>query len=270
MCSGGGRLGYCSTREMQSDSSALSRRLGLWGGRLLAPITAAVSRIRQARMFHPDGVLYQARVTSVAAPAELRAVGELLAGHALVRFSSAWWRGKDWPDVLGVALRFRDEALLDVAARATDQDLLLATIRFPWTTPVAPLATRFGSFLWNHYHAVSPFLVPGVGRVKLRLRSPRLVNPGSQSRAEHLRARVAARQAQFVLELRRLAVFWPFRKWQGLAVVTLERPLDLDQQALRFSPFQAGRGLEPIGFVHHLRAAAYAASQAARPPRSER
>jgi hypothetical protein len=219
-------------------------------------------------MFHPDGVLYQARVTNVAAPAELRAVGSLLAGHALVRFSSAWWRGKDWPDVLGVALRFREGDLSDLEPRGADQDLLLATIRFPWTTPLAPLATRFSSFLWNHYHAVSPFLVPGIGRVKLRLRSPRLANPGSQSRAEHLQSQVSAGQAQLVLELRRLAVFWPFRSWESLAVVTLERPLEFDQQALRFSPFQAGRSLEPIGFVHHLRVAAYAASQAARPPTS--
>jgi hypothetical protein len=39
------------------------------------------------------------------------------------------------------------------AASAPDTDLLLATIRFPSTTPFAPLATDVRSFVWNHYHA---------------------------------------------------------------------------------------------------------------------
>lgn len=250
---------------MLHDPLTLSATLGLWGGRVLAPITAGFSRIRQARMFHPDGVVYEARVSGVAAPAELRIVGDALTGRALVRFSSAWWRGKDWPDVLGVAVRFREGPLSDAKASEGDQDLLLATIRFPWTTPFAPLATRFGTFLWNHYHAVSPFVIPGIGKAKLRLRSPRLVNAASRSRAEHLRNTVAAGRAQLVLELRRLSVPWPLRKWEGVAVITLERPLEVDQDALRFSPFRSGRGLQPTGFVHHLRAAAYEASQAARP-----
>ena len=29
--------------------------------------------------------------------------------------------------------------------------------------PFAPLVTHFRSFLWNHYHAVSPFELPGMG-----------------------------------------------------------------------------------------------------------
>jgi hypothetical protein len=247
--------------------AALAARstLGLWSGRLLAPLTAAVSKTRQARMFHPDGVVYRAQVTAVASPPELRALGESLAGQALARFSSAWWRGKDWPDVLGLALRFREGPLSDTAPRPTDQDLLLATVRFPWTTPFAPLATRFGSFLWNHYHAVSPFELPGVGRVKLRLRSPRIANHGAEARAEHLARCVVNRQAQWVLELRRLAAPFALRRWEAVAVIRLEEAIDIDQESLRFSPFLNGRGFEPIGFVHHLRVAAYAASQRARP-----
>lgn len=249
-----------------SSSPEAGRALGLWGGRLLAPITAAVSRWRQARMFHPDGVAYRARVEALAG-SELHALGERLSGQALLRFSSAWWRGKEWPDVLGVAMRFRDGPLADVSVRPGDQDLLLATIRFPWTTPFAPLATRFGSFLWNHYHGVSPFLVPGVGAVKLRLRAPRIANRGT-SRAAHLDACVTSGQARFVLELRRLATPWLRRRWEAVALVRVEAAIEIDQEALRFSPFHTGRDLKPSGFVHHLRRAAYEASQRARPVRA--
>jgi hypothetical protein len=146
--------------------------------------------------------------------------------------------------------------------------LLLATIRFPWSTPFAPLATRFGSFLWNHYHAVSPFQVPDVGQAKLRLRAPRIVNHGGMTRAAHLETCVASGQALFVLELRRLATPWLRRRWEAVALVRVEAAVEMDQEALRFSPFHTGLELKPSGFIHHLRAAAYEASQRARPART--
>jgi hypothetical protein len=216
-------------------------------------------------MFHPDGVLYEAEVIGCGESRDLATLGERLAGSAIARLSSAWWRGKDWPDVLGFALRFRSPDSQPLAPRSTDQDLLLATVRFPWTTPFAPLATRFSSFLWNHYHAVSPFEVPGVGRVKLRLRSPRIKNHEGIARAEHLRRTTSESRARWVLEARRLDRSPLLRRWEPVAEVRLLRPIQVDQAALRFSPFRSGRGLAPVGFVHFLRAAAYAASQRARP-----
>lgn len=216
-------------------------------------------------MFHPDGVVYEAEVVAQGGAPDLRAIGERLAGSALARLSSAWWRGKDWPDVLGFALRFRSPDSQPLAPSVLDQDLLLATIRFPWTTPFAPLTTRFRSFLWNHYHAVSPFEVAPAGRVKLRLRSPRLENSGELSRGEHLRQAVAEGRARWILEARRMQRFALLRSWEPVAEVRLIRPVEIDQAALRFSAFRSGRGLEPVGFVHYLRVAAYAASQRARP-----
>lgn len=235
---------------------------GHLGGVLLAPLTAALSGLREARMFHPDGVVYSAGLVSAASAPELQHLAERLGRTALVRFSSALWRrGHDYPDVMGVALRFP----IGSAPAAHTQDLLLATIRFPWTMPFAPFATNFRSFLWNHYHAVSPFEVDGVGAVKFRLRSPRLGNALPMTRAEHL-ARVAAEgAASFELQLRRLdAPVWS-RRWETIAKLTLMKPLAVDQAALRFSPFNSGAGIRPTGFVHALRVAAYAASQEARP-----
>ncbi|HET9930104.1 MAG TPA: hypothetical protein VFQ35_05445 [Polyangiaceae bacterium] len=240
-------------------------RCGLAAGKVLAPITFATSRVRNARMFHPDGVMYQARVQTCGESPDLYALGMRLAGDAIVRLSSAWWRGKEWPDVLGLAVRFQSPGSQPLTPGPRDQDLLLATVRFPWTTPLAPLATRFGSFLWNHYHAVSPFEAPEIGRVKLRLRSPRIENTGPLSRAEHLERAVVEGRAEWVLEARRLNRMALVRHWEPVAMLTLTRAIDVDQTALRFSPFRTGRDLLPVGFVHYLRVAAYAASQRGRP-----
>jgi len=251
---------------MNLDRPHRREKLGMLVGACLAPITGALSSARRARMFHPDGLVFQATAEMCATAPDLARVGERLAGTALVRFSSALWRGNhEWPDVLGAAIRFGwSEA---GSAAASQQDLLLATIRFPWTMPLAPLTTNFRSFLWNHYHAVSPFEVDGVGRVKVRLRSPRIDNGTSQSRALHLLQAVEAGKASFEVQFRRLnAAPWG-RRWEPVARLTLIAPLQIDQAALRFSPFRAGAGVSPVGFVHALRLAAYAASQAARPTR---
>jgi hypothetical protein len=254
---------------MNLDRPDVGEKLGILAGAWLAPITAALSATRQARMFHPDGLVLRATVEPCAAQPDLAALAERLAGGALVRFSSALWRGRhEWPDVLGVAIRFGWSGAGSKAG--AEQDLLLATIRFPWTMPFAPLATNFRSYLWNHYHAVSPFEVAGVGRVKLRLRSPRLGNSSSRSRARHLLDAVDEHRAGFELQLRRLAGPRWARHWEPVARLQLQAPLEVDQAALRFSPFRAGAGVEPVGFVHALRIAAYAASQEARPTHEAR
>jgi hypothetical protein len=240
--------------------------MGDLGGRCLAPFTGAVSAVRQARMFHPEGLVYTAEVTARGGAADLERLGERLAGSALVRLSSAWWRnGKEWPDVLGMALRLQGLRDVDPASiSAATQDLLLATVRFPWTTPFAPLGTNVKSFLFNHFHGVSPFEVEGVGKVKLRARAPRLRNGGGLSRVEHLFRAVSRGQAHWTLEVRRLSQPALARRWEPVATVRLQAPVDVDQAELRFSPFRAGLSIVPTGFVHHLRIAAYAASQRAR------
>ncbi len=209
--------------------------------------------------------MYRASVSRCAATPELERLAERLEGAAIVRLSSAWWRGeKPWRDALGMAVRFVREPRVTTEPKDGDQDLLLATIRFPYTLPFAPLATNVKSYLWNHYHGVSPFEIDGIGRVKIRARSPRLRNGRDISRAAHLAWAVAARQAVYTLEVRKLdRPVWR-RRWESVAELRLEEPIEMDQSALRFSPFRSGRGLEPVGFVHHLRIAAYAASQRAR------
>ncbi|WP_394822264.1 hypothetical protein [Pendulispora albinea] len=252
------------------SNTSWAERAGDLGGFILAPLTATISRIRHARMFHPDGRTYRAKVTLCTSRPELKPIAERLRGPALVRLSSAWWRGeKPWRDALGMAVRFVRGGRITAEPANDDQDLLLATIRFPWTLPFAPLATNVTSFLWNHFHAVSPFEIETVGRVKVRARSPRLTNEGGMSREEHLAWAVSTHRAVYAIEVRKLdRPVWR-RRWEPIAELHLEEPIDVDQSALRFSPFRAGRGLEPKGFVHHLRIASYAASQRARRPRAD-
>jgi hypothetical protein len=54
-------------------------------------------------------------------------------------------------------------------------------------------------------------------------------------------------------------------RFKRVARLKLTGWLELDQEALRFDPFRNGRGLRPVGFVHAMRRATYAASQRHRP-----
>lgn len=219
-------------------------------GKSWAPLTRAISATRHARMFHPQGVVTCGHVE----PAEhgpFVALGERLSGPVLARWSAALWKGAPrWFDVLGVALRFGD-----------DQDLLFATIRSPFTMPFSPIATQTDDFLANRYWAVSPFAVAGVGRLKFRL-SPLADDGDGAPRDAALRAAVDGGRAVWCLEAR--PVF--HRRYHAVARLWLDRVADdVDEQALRFDPFHAGRGIVPSGLVHAIRPAAYAGSQQARP-----
>lgn len=264
--------------------------LGRIVGALLAPAFGLVARLRRARALHPAGVVYRARVTRItrvpdvpdapdvsSSEAGLALLGKRLEGEAIVRLSGALRRRKERrPEVLGFAIRFREGSELSAEPAPGDQDLLLATVRSPFTLFSAPFATRPRSFLENRYYAVSPFDVEGAGPLKFRLRplrpseaqpaSPRGGKDDGDSRAEEIRLAAARRSARFVLEARR--TFRP-GTYSPVAWVELEEelpPSRLDPAALRFSPFQAGRGIRPRGFIHALRPAAYRASQRLGPP----
>lgn len=237
---------------------------------MLAPFTGLGSALRRARVFHPEGYLYSAQVSSLT-PSDAERGAAMLAqrleGPAIVRISSALWRGqKEWIDALGVAIRFRSRASVpSIVPEPFDQDLLFATIRIPLTLFFAPLKTHWHDFLRNDYYAVSPFFVPGLGKVKFRL-CPVKVALRSPTRAERLERAVREGLASFRLEFKHRHTM----DWRPLAAVRLERRLPLDQEALRFDPFRHGREIHPIGFVHHLRPAAYWMSQMMRPRRSRR
>jgi hypothetical protein len=243
-------------------------KLGELIGACWAPVVAAISRARQARMFHPTGLTFLGRVEPIACGhPELASLGHRLAGNVLARCSAALWRHPlQHVEVLGIALRFRPGALglvFDEHPTPRDQDLLLATIQSPWTMPLAPWTTRADDFLANTFWAVSPFeIAPGRGgtlRVKLRMR-PLDDWRGGDTRDDRLRYAIVAGRARWRLEARRTLT----RTWHPIAQIALHEEIDLDQQALRFDPYRIGAGIVPVGTIQAIRRATYTASQDAR------
>jgi hypothetical protein len=219
-------------------------------------------------MFHPSGVLCSAEVVALKGSAAAQDVATRLAGKALVRWSSAWWKRGEWTDVLGCAIRF-GEAPQDADPKPGDQDLLLATIRRPWSLPWAPLTTRTHDFLANAYYGVSPFDVSGLGRIEWRLvvETPPASRP-TGTRSSRLAEAIEARTANLLLEWSPYPGAFTLpqaERFQALVRITLTGLVEIDQESLRFDPFRRGRGLRPVGFVHGMRRAAYWTSQALRP-----
>lgn len=236
--------------------------LGTQVGRMAAPLVRFGSTARNARILHPEGVVGLAEVRSVGNQQALARIGGRLAGYALMRFSTALWRGgKEWIDALGIGIRLRRSPEVTAVPGDDDQDLLVATIRSPFTTLVAPLKTHVHHFLDNDFYGAAPFDVDGYGRAKLRLVSRR-APPHGDSRQAKLEDAVARGNAVFTLQLRRVG---PWTAWEEVAELRVRRLVDVDQRALRFWPFRNGLGLYPRGFVHALRRGTYRGSQAARP-----
>ncbi len=238
----------------------VSEGIGRLGGLLLAPAVAGGSLLRRARVFHPSGYVFKARVTPTTERGHLYEVARRLEGEALVRLSNAWWKnGREWRDLLGFAVRFGGSPL-GIHAGPGDQDLLFATLRSPLTTLLATLTTNPHDFLANDYYAVSPFEVEGFGRARLRIVSPHVELPGD-SREDRLMHAVEHQLARFWLELKPTG---GALHWRPLAEIALQEQLEVAQESLRFSPFNDGRGLRPTGFVHSLRRATYPAAQKSR------
>ena len=250
-------------------------RIGGAIGQVLAPAIAAVSRFRRARTFHPRGLTFIGRsepMIGSAAGHEGSAAGHRnnafanlgadLGGQILARCSGALWkRPNERFDVLGIALRFRrSNRAFDARALPGDRDLLFATIRSPFTMLLSPFLTDAHDFMQNRFFAVAPFAVHGHDRVELRLEP---IDPPNVhgARDDKLRAAVEQGRCAWWLEARKTLT----REWHAVARITLERAIEIDQEALHFDAFRSDDRLKPVGVVHAIRRAVYTASQDARP-----
>lgn len=231
-----------------------------WLGRAaslaVAPVTFTTSALRNARTFHPHGIVHRAEVRPhERVPPSMATTATRLSGPALVRLSSAMFSGER-PDLLGVGVSIRGDA--------PPQDLLFTTARHVLTLPFALITTNVHDFLGNDYYAIAPFDLEGVGRVRLRLR-PR-PHPEARKRPGHLVDRevrvddaAAEDRAGFDLEVR-------VRNgtWTPLLAIVLHEEVELPEDSLELTPFHDGRGVRPVGFVNAVRRLSYAASRAGR------
>ena len=235
-------------------------RAGKVVGALWAPAVAAIARARRTRMFHPTGHTFAGACSAL--PGNYEELGQQLAGNVLARFSGALWKREvAFPEVLGVALRFRgDRDPATAAADRRDQDLLTATIRSPLTMLLSPLFTNASDFVDQTYWAVSPFEHAGQ---RFELRTRPLYRPPPDAirlhRRERLEAAVYAGRASWMLEARPTLRL----RWHPVARIDMLRAVTVDQDALYFDPFRGGV-LRPVGLVHAIRHATYAASQLTR------
>ncbi len=225
-------------------------QLGKACGYALGLLTASISYARRSRMFHPKGLLVEVEVSDAT---------NTFPPFAMARLSSGWWKEKEWPDALGIALRFSEEPITGVHPKARDQDLLLVSFSSPLQLPIAPLLTRFKNFMSNDYFGVAPFEFRDEV-VKFKLAPKRRVQRSGTRREKFLQD-MSSGTAEFTLYKKALQA----ESWEPVADLKFGDVLNLDQEALRFFPFHAGLGIRPRGFLQYLRIGTYQLSQWARP-----
>ncbi len=215
---------------------------------------AAGSILRNARIFHPRGLLFCGEVET------LPDSPITLSSHALIRFSGGWWKYKEWPDALGIAVRVSEQKINSVHPGKTDRDILFASFRHPWELFISSLFTDHHDYLANSYYAISPFLLDDGRKIDFMIDPVRgLRSVGT--REEKLMGEVIGGK----VVLRVMVKETSNKAWRMAARIRVKEESGLDQESLRFHPFQCGPDMRPYGFIHHLRVGAYKMSQWVRP-----
>lgn len=233
--------------------TSLTEKLGHIGGYFLGVFTGSVSFIRQSRIFHPQGQTFLVEVESLR-PDILK-----LHPYALMRLSSAIWKRQEWLDTLGLALRFSPEPHFLPLPKESDQDLLFATFDSSWKIFWSPLLTQYHDYLANEYYSIAPFSTFNYTECYFKL-VPKGESLARGSREKKIRKALSSGQGQFTLMIREKN-----KDWIGIAKLKMKKEIPIDQEALRFNPFQTGLGVLPIGYIQYLRIGAYRMSQMARP-----
>jgi hypothetical protein len=220
-------------------------------GRVVGPAFGLASFVRRARVFHPHGRSFAARVHC---PGDRSLAGTVLGAEGVhegvVRLSRGAGLAEPLPDVLGFALR------LDLPAGPQDL-LLVSSAPAPVARHAILPARDYGDVF---YSSITPFRA-GRRTVLLGARPVWNGDPGPLERLRHVSGAVAHRRLEFTL----LAASARGR-WTAVADVELTGPVPAVRgERVRHTPFHDAGGLEPVGAVNALRRRAYADSQAARP-----
>lgn len=232
----------------------ISELIGFLLGYPLGLFFAAGSILRNSRIFHPRGLLFCGEIeTYPESPVKFPP-------HALIRFSSAWWKFREWPDALGVAIRMSDKVIKSPTPSSGDTDFLFASFRKPWEIFFSPFITDHTDFLANNYFAISPFTVNEKMKVDFMI-DPARGNRPTGTRAEKLEGSVIGGR----VVLRLLMKVRGQKTWKMIARIMILDESQVDQEALRFHPFRTGRAIRPTGFLQHLRFGPYKMGQWVRP-----
>jgi hypothetical protein len=230
-------------------SLAVDRLVDTTAGRVAGPAFGLGSFLRRARVFHPRGRSFTARVRC---PGDARFAGTVFGGagvhDGVLRLSRGAGLPEPLPDILGLAVR------LDLAEGPQDL-LLVSSASAPGARHAILPARDYGT---THYSSITPFRL-GTTTVVLGARTEQVGEPRSLERLDQLEA--AVDPVRF-----RLLVAEPTGPWTTVGVVEIgPRVPDARGESVRYTPFHRAGGLEPVGAVNALRRRAYADSQAARP-----
>jgi hypothetical protein len=220
----------------------------------LGALLAVLSAARGAKAVHPTGVVHRARLVVDGGP-DAPQGSDLLrtrAEHdAVMRFSRSLGAPRPLPDLLGVSLR-----VLDAYGAGCHQDVLMvSSVDRPVLHRVFVPATDFQQRVYTSslpYRAGDEKLLIGV--------TPDAASPRPPGKDEFDRLDRAATTGRLVFALAVAPLDGRFGRVGSLHVhERLPQALD----ALRFDPFNAGGGLEPVGLLNRLRDYAYPMSQTA-------
>lgn len=247
---------------------------------ILGPIFAHTSRNNDARTFHPDGLYFEGKVTSLNPSGELGAIAQRLVGSAVVRPSLG--AHKDGQpdskiDIPGFTIRLTAPgAAIGPNPEPGDENFtFLADLTSLGKLVVAPFVTnQFDYFdAKNVYYpgGVSYKVASSSGQprdVQLRVvpeaftpSDPALAHPTNGAQRDQ-KLEAAVREGKAAL---RIEAQLDGGAWTPVARISMEKPLTMDNEAFHYYPDLAGRGLVPQGTVNALRAELYPQSQAARP-----
>lgn len=216
----------------------------------------ALSKVRGARIFHPEGVAYTGALRVRAGHPEYRGVALLEAPGeypAIFRFSRGAGLPQPLPDVLGVAVR-----LPDVYGDGRHQDFLLATGAGPPGLRHL-LLPGVGGFFAQAFSSILLYRVGGQVRVVGALPTGRRPPGGGGALPQLVQA---ARTGDLRFQL---ALASPAGRWAPIGDLEVGRRLpDSESEQLAFTPWNTGGGIRPSGPFMGLRRAAYRSSQRAR------
>jgi hypothetical protein len=218
-----------------------------------AAFWGALSAVRRKRIFHPDGVAYEAELhVHGDGPPTGAPLFDVPGRHkAIVRASRGAGLPEGLPDTLGLGIR-----ICDAHGSGRHQDLLMNVSA---DVPVLHhlILPAWDGFFGQSYSSVLPYRVGGT-----------LCLIGARpAAAERRRGRGAVPELEELAALGEAA--WDLalarpggRLEHDLGRLRLTARLsDRVAEGLRFNPWHTGGGIRPAGFLQALRGAAYRGSQ---------
>jgi hypothetical protein len=228
--------------------------LGEAAGVSIGAVLAALAAVRRGKAFHPDGVVYDARLLIAGARAAPQAAELLARGgehRAIARFSRAVGLPRPIPDLLGLSLR-----VPNAYGGGWHQDFLLVTSAdYPLLhhifLPARDVQQRPYTSSLPYRAKNDLFLVGAVAQPS----SPRA---GGRNEFERLEAAASTGRLAFDIAVARIA-----GRFRPVGSLHIGGRLGHELDALRFNPWNTGGGMEPAGWLNGARDRAYRLSQRA-------